>query len=69
MIDTGAALNLIKYQRIAAPSQINNREEINLSGITPKKIATLGSIHAYFAVMKSYFTSLATISPFNRTAY
>lgn len=44
MIDTGAAVNIIKQRCINARTPINTRDTISLSGITREQVETLGSI-------------------------
>lgn len=46
MIDTGAALNIIKIRSIHPDTPLDPCDKIYLSGITPEKIGTLGSINA-----------------------
>jgi len=46
MIDTGAAPNLIKYEKVKADEYIDANSRIFLSGITGDKIKTLGILDA-----------------------
>jgi hypothetical protein len=46
MIDTGASANIIKSRSILAVTSINAQDTILLSGITPEKLKTLGTIVA-----------------------
>lgn len=48
MVDTGAALNLVKKRNVRPETLIDTQETLFLSGITKEKIKTLGSIDIKF---------------------